>query len=83
MSGFLGDRYVMVNIPAAQIEAVENGLCRAAPHCDCRQDRPPDADPQFEDPRDHSQSYWTSPRSIIEKDIVPLMRKDPTYLSRN
>ncbi|MCB1418577.1 MAG: peptidoglycan-binding protein, partial [Notoacmeibacter sp.] len=25
MSGFLGDRYVMVNIPAAQIEAVENG----------------------------------------------------------
>jgi murein L,D-transpeptidase YcbB/YkuD len=27
--------------------------------------------------------YWTSPRSIIEKDIVPLMRKDPTYLSRN
>ena len=25
MSGFLGDRYVMVNIPAAQIEAVESG----------------------------------------------------------
>jgi L,D-transpeptidase YcbB len=24
-SGHLGDRYVMVNIPAAQIEAVENG----------------------------------------------------------
>jgi len=27
--------------------------------------------------------YWTAPRSIIEKDIVPLMRKDPTYLTRN
>ena len=27
--------------------------------------------------------YWTAPRSIIEKDIMPLMRKDPTYLTRN
>ncbi len=27
--------------------------------------------------------YWTAPRSIVEKDIVPLMRKDPTYLTRN
>src|SRR5690606_17477083 len=28
MSGFLGDRYVMVNIPAAEIEAVEFGQVR-------------------------------------------------------
>ena len=27
--------------------------------------------------------YWTAPRSIVEKDIVPLMRTDPTYLKRN
>ncbi|RVI10046.1 murein L,D-transpeptidase, partial [Sinorhizobium meliloti] len=27
--------------------------------------------------------YWTAPRSIIQKDIMPLMRKDPTYLARN
>jgi len=27
--------------------------------------------------------YWTAPRSIVEKDIVPLMRKDPTYLEKN
>ncbi len=26
--------------------------------------------------------YWTAPRSIVEKDIVPLMRKDPTYLRK-
>ncbi len=27
--------------------------------------------------------YWTAPKSIIQKDIIPLMRKDPTYLERN
>ncbi|MGO7961763.1 L,D-transpeptidase family protein, partial [Rhizobium leguminosarum] len=27
--------------------------------------------------------YWTAPRSIVEKEIMPLMRKDPTYLEKN
>ena len=27
--------------------------------------------------------YWTVPRSIIEKDIMPLMQKDPNYLTDN
>jgi murein L,D-transpeptidase YcbB/YkuD len=27
--------------------------------------------------------FWTAPKSIIQKDIIPLMQKDPTYLSRN
>jgi len=83
MSGFLGDRYVMVNIPAAQIEAVENGsvvlrhtaivgkIDRQTPILNSKKQ-------EF-----ILNPYWTSPRSIIEKDIVPLMRKDPTYLARN
>lgn len=79
----LGRRYVMVNIPAASIEAVENGLVdqrhtaivgridRATPILSSK---------IFEvilNP------YWTAPRSIILKDIMPLMRKDPTYLERS
>ncbi len=27
--------------------------------------------------------YWTAPKSIIQKDIIPLMRKDPEYLTKN
>ena len=83
MSGFLGDRYVMVNIPAAQIEAVENGrvvqrhtaivgkITRQTPILNSK------INEVILNP------YWTSPRSIIQKDIMPLMRKDPTYLERN
>ena len=25
--------------------------------------------------------YWTVPASIIKKDLIPLMQKDPTYLA--
>ncbi len=83
MSGFLGDRYVMVNIPAAQIEAVENGsvVLRHTAIVGKIDRQTPILNSNI-----HEiilNPYWTSPRSIIEKDIVPLMRKDPTYLARN
>jgi murein L,D-transpeptidase YcbB/YkuD len=83
MSGFLGDRYVMVNIPAAQIEAIENGKV-ALRHTAIvgKIDR----QTPILNSKIHEvilNPYWTAPRSIIEKDIVPLMRKDPTYLTRN
>ncbi|WP_411035252.1 L,D-transpeptidase family protein [Shinella sp. BYT-45] len=83
MSGDLGRRYVMVNIPAAYIEAVENGRV-ASRHTAIvgKIDR--------QSPVLNSRiyevilnPYWTAPRSIIQKDIMPLMRKDPTYLERN
>ena len=83
MSGDLGRRYVMVNIPAAYIEAVENGRVALRNTAIVGKiDRPTHAinSKIYEvilNP------YWTAPRSIIEKDIVPLMRKDPTYLTRN
>lgn len=83
MSGDLGRRYVTVNIPAAYIEAVEDGRV-ALRHTAIvgKIDR--------QSPVLNSKiyevilnPYWTAPRSIIQKDIMPLMRKDPTYLSRN
>ncbi len=83
MSGDLGLRYVMVNIPAAYIEAVENDRVALRNSAVVgRIDRPTHAinSKIYEvilNP------YWTAPRSIVEKDIVPLMRKDPTYLARN
>jgi len=83
MSGDLGPRYMMVNIPGAYVEAVENDRV-ASRHTAVvgRIDRPTHVinSKVYEvilNP------YWTAPRSIIVKDIVPLMRKDPTYLTRN
>ncbi|HET7412399.1 MAG TPA: L,D-transpeptidase family protein [Pararhizobium sp.] len=79
----LGQRFVMVNIPAASIEAVENGqvvqrhtaivgrITRQTPTLTSK------INEIILNP------YWTAPRSIIEKDIMPVMRKDPTYLTRN
>jgi len=83
MSGDLGQRYVMVNIPAAYIEAVEGGRV-ASRHVAVvgRMSRPT----HILNSKIYEvilNPYWTAPRSIVEKDIVPLMRKDPTYLTRN
>ncbi len=83
MSGDLGRRYVMVNIPAAYIEAVENNrvaLRNTAIVGSISRQSPVLNSKIYEvilNP------YWTAPRSIVQKDIMPLMRKDPTYLERN
>jgi murein L,D-transpeptidase YcbB/YkuD len=79
----LGQRYVMVNIPAAYIEAVENNRV-AQRHTAIvgRMTRPTHLiDSKIY--RITLNPYWTAPRSIVEKDIVPLMRKDPTYLTKS
>ena len=83
MSGFLGDRYVMVNIPAAQIEAVENGrVVQRHTAIVGKVDRQtPILNSKINEVIINP--YWNAPESIIRKDIIPLMRKDPTYLTRN
>lgn len=79
----LGRRHVMVNIPAAYVEAVEDGSV-ATRHAAVvgRISRPT----HLVNSKIYEvilNPYWTAPRSIVEKDIVPLMRKDPTYLEKN
>ena len=83
MGSDLGQRYVMVNVPAAYIEAVENGrVVQRHTAIVGRIDRPsPILNSKIYDIT--LNPYWTAPRSIVEKDIVPYMRKDPTYLTRN
>ncbi|MEM7215988.1 MAG: L,D-transpeptidase family protein [Pseudomonadota bacterium] len=83
MSGYLGDKYVMVNIPAAQIEAVRHGKVESRHTAIVgKTDRqsPIIASKIYEL---NLNPYWTSPVSIIKKDLIPLMQKDPTYLTRN
>jgi murein L,D-transpeptidase YcbB/YkuD len=83
MSGFLGDRYVMVNIPAAQIEAVENMrvVSRHTAIVGRLERQTPIVNSKINEIIVNP--YWNAPESIVRKDIIPLMRKDPEYLAKN
>ncbi len=83
MSGDLGVRHVMVNIPAAYIEAVENGRVVLRNTAIVGRISRPSPILNSKIYEVILNPYWIAPRSIVEKDIVPLMRKDPTYLTRN
>lgn len=81
MSGFLGQRYIVHNIPAAQLETVEGGQVatrhitvvgkpdRASPIISTRV-----VDINFN-------PFWTVPASIVKKDLIPKMQANPTYLT--
>ncbi|MBU0585828.1 MAG: L,D-transpeptidase family protein [Alphaproteobacteria bacterium] len=83
MSGFLGNRYVMVNVPAAQIEAVEND--RVALRHTAIVGKIDRQTPILNSAINEVivNPYWNAPVSIVRKDIIPLMRKDPQYLANN
>ncbi|WP_305985251.1 murein L,D-transpeptidase [Roseibium sp. MMSF_3544] len=83
MSGFLGDRYVMVNIPAAEIEAVEEGRVRSRHTAVVGKiDRQtPILNSKIYEL--NFNPYWTVPVSIIRKDLIPKMKEDPQYLAKN
>jgi len=76
-------RFVMVNIPAAQIEAVEEGTIfqRYTAVVGKTDRQTPELDSKI-----HEiilNPFWTIPQSIIKKDVIPLMRSNPNYLSDN
>ncbi|GHA36416.1 amidase [Devosia pacifica] len=83
MAPNLSDRYVNVNIPAATIEAVEGGMV-VQRHIAVvgRVDR---ATPILESKihQINFNPYWHVPTSIIRKDLIPYMNKDPQYLTNN
>ncbi len=77
-----GDRYVVVNLPSTAVEAVENGAVvhrYAAIVGDV--DHP---SPQIgaHIAAINLNPTWTVPVSIIKKEIIPRMQRDPGYLAR-
>ncbi len=75
-------RYVAVNLPATSVEAVEDG--RVAHRYVAIV-----GDPDHPSPEISAQisvvnlnPTWTLPNSIIKKEIIPHMQRDPGYLSR-
>jgi L,D-transpeptidase YcbB len=79
--GAPAERYVMVNVPGAQIEAVENG--RIASRHTAVVGKVDRQTPLLSS-RIHEinfNPFWTVPASIIKKDLIPKMQKDPNYLT--
>ena len=73
----------MVNIPAAQIETVENG--RVAQRHTAIVGKIDRQTPILNSKITNIviNPYWNAPVSIVEKDIIPEIRKNPTYLVDN
>ncbi|MCB1490536.1 MAG: L,D-transpeptidase family protein [Rhodobiaceae bacterium] len=77
-----GERYVVVNIPGAEIEAVENGAVvsrHTAVVGKIDRQTPLLTSKIFEI---NFNPYWTVPKSIIRRDVIPTVRKDPEYLKK-
>ncbi|WP_043353085.1 L,D-transpeptidase family protein [Methylobacterium sp. B1] len=82
-SGDLGRRFVITNIPAALVETVENGqvvtlhaagvgkIDRQSPIMNTKATQI------------NFNPTWTVPASIVKKDLIPKMQKDPNYLTDN
>ena len=76
------DRYVVVNLPSTSVEAVENG--RVVHRYVAIVGDPEHPSPEISA---HIQVInlnptWTVPTSIIKKEIIPRMQRDPGYLTR-
>ena len=77
-----GDRYVVVNIPSAAVEAVDNGrvVRRYVAVVGDVDHRSPEVEARIS--AVNLNPTWTVPTSIIKNEIIPKMRRDPGYLAR-
>ena len=81
MNGNLGSRFVVCNIPAAQVEAIEGGVA-VSRHTAVvgKPDRPSPA-VNSKIIEINFNPYWHVPVSLVRRDLIPLMQKDPNYLA--
>jgi L,D-transpeptidase YcbB len=79
----LGPRYVVANIPAARIEAIENDV--AVSRHAAVAGKPDRASPDINSKivQINFNPYWTVPASIVRKDLIPKMQDQPEYLTDN
>jgi murein L,D-transpeptidase YcbB/YkuD len=82
-SGNLGGRYVVANIPAAMVETVENGHVATRHAAGVGKIDRQSPLLQTKIPEINFNPTWTVPASIIRKDLIPKMRKEPSYLTEN
>jgi L,D-transpeptidase YcbB len=78
----LPDRFVVVNIPAAAVEAVENGRVVSRHTAVVGKVERPSPIVNSKIYEINFNPFWTVPASIIRKDLIPLMQKEPEYLTK-
>jgi L,D-transpeptidase YcbB len=79
----LGPRYVVVNIPAARVEAIEHDVAVSRYTAVVGRPSRPSPDVNSKIVEVNFNPFWTVPVSIVRKDLIPLMEKEPDYLSKN
>ena len=80
----LGDRYILVNVPTFQLQAIEQGKVTLAMRVVAgKADETPT--PIFSDDMTEVvfSPYWNVPTSILRKETIPAVLRDPGYLDRN
>jgi L,D-transpeptidase YcbB len=82
LGGNLGERFVMCNIPAAQIEAVENGIAVSRHTAIVGKPDRPSPEIQSHIIQINFNPYWTVPVSIVRRDLIPKMQQEPDYLTK-
>ena len=78
----LGERNILVNIPSAQLETVENGKVYSRHNVVAgKLERPT---PSLASTVNNIvfNPYWNAPASIVERDLVPKYLQDPTYFDK-
>ena len=83
LTGNLGNRIVVANIPAAQIEAIENGVAVTRHTAVAGKPDRPSPDIRSKITQINFNPFWTVPVSIIRKDLIPKMQAEPDYLTKN
>jgi murein L,D-transpeptidase YcbB/YkuD len=79
----LGDRYVLVNVPSYQLQVMEGDRPTLAMRVVVGEPETPT--PIFSDEMTYVvfSPTWSIPESIIRKETLPRIAKDPGYLERN
>ncbi len=83
LSTNLGPRYVVCNIPAARIEAIEHDFAVTRYRAVVGKPGRPSPDINSKIIEINFNPYWTVPVSIVRKDLIPLMQAQPDYLTKN
>lgn len=81
----LGDRYVVVNIPAFRLDAFDQGARQLSMRVVVGSEMADRHTPIFSDSMSYVQfgPYWKVPESIARREIIPKARRDRSYLTRN
>lgn len=81
----LGERYILVNVPAFELTAYDSGKAALQMKVIVGQDYQGKSTPVFSDSMEFVvfRPYWIVTDSIASKEIYPKVEADPSYLDRN